>query len=393
MRFRSSSLLDLRVRPSKLIEAKETVFTKYEKYLNSEFQNDQKWPLIYKKIQERHMLRFRELKYALYKTDILNNDEINFLIKLLKNKYNESSFLTSFFSGIVELLKPWRALQILMEMDEKKCSDLRNINLLFKSRELVKKVNSVEEFTHIYFSDLTKISDLKIFLATSSLIEKLGLSYIRQHTYDVLFEEQTDELLLFLDEKIEDQNLLTLFDRYIGNFISNHSNWSSQILDKNYPLNKLINFILRKKIPMSQYGERLKFIYEKFVLATDFIKELRALSKERADYWELKIKKFDSIDVKRFGASKLGLAMYLRQFVVVEFAPVGNALYFYRKEIFDEMVRDNSSWSHKDISGIDIGQGIYSIHKELRDLRNGNFIHSGNWTTRMDKIMMVLSNV
>lgn len=393
MRFRTFSLIEFRVQPTRLKEAREIVFTKFEKFVNGNESLDQKWPRIYLKIQQRGKLRLRELKFSIFKTDVLNEEECKFLLETVLRDFKDPSIISNLFSNVVNLMRPWKSLKLALDLDRELSSKIKNIEFFFKFKNLIQSSNSIEDFTSQYFREVRSVIELKEFMRTSEIVNKLTLSYTRENTFDEIFLSETNELLDFLYEKINADGFLHLIDRYVGNFILQNSNWSSQLLDKNYPLNKLIVFVVNKKIPFSNYGERLKNVYDKYVLSLDFINELRALSKERADYWEYKIKNFDGVDIRRFGNSKFGMAMYLKNYVVVEFAPLGNALYFYKKNIFSEKVRDSSNWSNKDLAGIDIGQGSFSLNKELRDLRNGNFTHSKNWMSRMDKILVVITNV
>jgi len=392
MRFKSVSLLDLRVRPSRLIDAKEVVLERYEKYVSSST-NEKKWPRIYKKIQNREKLRLRELKYALFKTDILNEEECSFLLTSVSKDFNSPEIVSSLFSGVMTLMKPWKSVGLLLRLDSKLCSSIENIEFFSKNRDVVIKSSNVDSFAESICQSATTISDLKDLQKSSATLNKLTISFVQANTLDTVFRDDTNMLLDFLFDNLKNDTFLTLVDRYIGNFLLDNKNWSSQILDSSYTLNKLIEFILNKKIVITSFGERLKTVYDKYLLTSDFISELRGLSKERADYWEFKIKNFDAIEVRKFGSRKFGMAMYLKKYVVVEFAPVGNAAYFYTKDVFNEVIKDSSNWSNKDSSGINVGQGSYTLRKEFRDLKNGSFSHSGNWTRRMDRILQVITNV
>jgi hypothetical protein len=394
MRFKNISALELSVSPTKLKEARSTVYKKYDKYMNSAV-NDQKWPSIYRKIQNEKDLKFRDLKYSLFKTDELNDPEKSFLIKQFRGRFNETALVEGSFLNILNMLKPWPSVQIFLSLSGKVDVSLEPYKFVIDNREIVEQVNSLEDFQNTFLKDVASIEQLNTFYEKSDVMAKMTKSYLMGvNTKDKLFNDETKEFVGFLFSIIPFEFMTKVLENYLGNYLRDTPNWSALILDKENTLNKLISKLDELNFPKKEHGERLKIVFNKYHLSQDVISELKRLSQERGDYWEHKLKNFDSIDVKKFGSRKYGLAMFIKDFVVVEFAPTGNAAFFYKKEVFVSEVQESLEWSVPSKAGISIGQGSFFRNKALRDINKGRFRHTPKrWTGDMDRILKVLSDV
>lgn len=393
MRFKHKSLFDIFVQPKNLVEARKIVHEKYEKHISHSI-SDNKWPVIYRKIQTRSRLRLRDLKYALHKTDELNQEEQLFLIEHFNQNYNDPHIVSSCFYGIATLLKPWTSLKLIFNINIASAKNIKDFDFFTKNKNIIMSSKSFDEFAKQLLDNLKTVQDLNDFFNVSEVCKKVGLTFVQEDLLIELFQNDTFNFLEFLTNKMKINGFLSLIERYVGNYFLNHQNWSSLLLDKRMPLTILMEYIIVRKIPTSDFGERLRVLHEKYVLTTDFMKGLRDLSLERANYWENKIRQFDSIDIKKFGNQKIALAMYLKNYVVIEVAPVGNAAYFYTREVFDEQIKDSSNWSQKEYSGIDLGKGGLRRSEAFNELKRGSFTHTrGKWMRRMDDILKVLMHV
>lgn len=96
---------------------------------------------------------------------------------------------------------------------------------------------------------------------------------------------------------------------------------------------------------------------------------------ERFDYWRKYINHIKSVD---FNAEPPIAAMYFGNFVVVEFALVGNAAYFYEAEGFSKYLAHKIK---RDISESELkDRDVYYFINKLN--------HAGKWQTRYDQYMV-----
>ena len=394
MRFNSFTAVDLKVAPKKLKVATKEVLEKHEDVMgDTKILND--WNHIYEKIKTHRRLSFRELKYSLTKIEELDENCVSFLGDTFRKYYLTEDFTRNCFSHILRSFRPWPVVQFFFSIfDQVDSSENLREEFAFhlKHREKVEISASFDEFCDLLFENVSSVGDLRSFLTLSLEAEKAIISYVRKKPLPHLFKDKTNALLTFLLEALPVNEFPVLIERYLSVYFAATPNWSALILQPDNPLNILVRFVLNSNLLRRDYGERLLKVFQKYELAKDAISELKKISVERGEYWEGKLRAFDKIEVRKFGKGLIALAMFTNRYVIVEFAPSGNAAFFYKEENFKE-IQDSVTWKSNDHAGISISRNGYFANRALRDLKNGRFIHSHNWTKKMDKVLKVLSNV
>ena len=103
----------------------------------------------------------------------------------------------------------------------------------------------------------------------------------------------------------------------------------------------------------------------------------------RAEFWKHYLPNADKVIPKR-GRKEVAVACFFQEIVVVEFAPVGHAAYFYQREMFETQVMGRTwfrplshAWKNKQ----------YTHHIGGVTNMDGTFHHLGFWQTRLARFL------
>ena len=99
----------------------------------------------------------------------------------------------------------------------------------------------------------------------------------------------------------------------------------------------------------------------------------------RAEFWKHYLSRADKVMPKR-GREGVAVACFFKEIVIVEFAPVGHAAYFYQREIFEKQVM-NRTWFRRALSGWKNKQHTHPIPGVTN--ADGTFRHVGYWQKKL----------
>lgn len=180
--------------------------------------------------------------------------------------------------------------------------------------------------------------------------QNLAKIVIRERLHDSLFVLKFGELKNFVERACLSSPLevWTELDRSLGYHLSKDTSSNMlTLLDENLGFMQLMRTAQSEKADIKTLPNiaRLRAIVEKF---NEALSMLSAEVPERGEYWRKHLKEFTRIELKtRNGVGwRAAVAFHIKNYVLVELGPEGNALHVYTKAGFDK-VRDTNRWNDR----------------------------------------------
>ncbi|MBU6154130.1 MAG: hypothetical protein KGP28_07495 [Bdellovibrionales bacterium] len=87
-------------------------------------------------------------------------------------------------------------------------------------------------------------------------------------------------------------------------------------------------------------------ILNQYAVILEVLKDLEAVELERAVYWSRKLEFCSFVETRKFrnGRARVAVAFGIGQYVIVEFAPRGNAAMLYLANDFEKSIRNKDGW-------------------------------------------------
>ena len=274
-------------------------------------------------------------KYIILKLDAgepLSAYEIKYLV----------SILATLTEGQVELLK--------IRLLSNEISDQDRTSIAESFLDLLARNKLTEK---PFFEEFRKKAKVK---GIRESIEKIAHHIdgeVKQFDKTILSEKNPVDYLLALNRYgraclSSPLEVWTELDRSLGYHLSKDTSSNMlTLLDENLGFMQLMRTAQSEKADIKTLPNiaRLRAIVEKF---NEALSMLSAEVPERGEYWRKHLKEFTRIELKtRNGVGwRAAVAFHIKNYVLVELGPEGNALHVYTKAGFDK-VRDTNRWNDR----------------------------------------------
>ena len=369
----------------------------------SEFSN-YFWEMILDKIRENQVLSERETLVAVQSFQLLPNNLKESLTLILKKSNPEN--LKSLIRELNQNFSQIDQISFLLSIPE--LSNFLSKNLLpgiFFLRDFVTRegwvglLNGVLSWEKVTLKILKEnfIDKKSGEIESSYLISKSFINLIeglveydkntvlfKENVIDFLYltaSESLNKNICFSEDEDRQKSLISKFDRYLGVFLNKDLSWEVHVISDDYVPVKLVYLFYDKfKLGFEQLPSNARRVIERRKGLESVIDAMNREEPDRGRFWKEYMPFADQIILKQ-GNDKVAVAFYFKNYVIVEFAPKGNAAYVYRRGIFEKYLSRASNptieWKSKE-------HGLY-FKGVTRDY--GDFYHIQGWQSNLAKFL------
>jgi hypothetical protein len=154
---------------------------------------------------------------------------------------------------------------------------------------------------------------------------------------------------VFLDGFENPLEAASLVNQFLESYLEEVASWKTEVLSKSKPIGVFLEWLRqthedKRRILLGLPSVRE--ILKQHSLILEVLKDLEAIELERADYWSRKLEFCSFVETRKFrnGRARVGVAFGIGQYVIVEFAPRGNAAMLYSASDFERSIRSKDGW-------------------------------------------------
>jgi len=349
-----------------------------------------RFEILLNKLEKSEKLSERDVRQLLFNIDEIPPVLLKKIYNLINSLINNDNF-SFFFEQALDNMQPWKTIRSISYCLQLDLSTIQLPKLIKLKIELLKNFETFEEFIfevvrdYKFIDNFLNDSELNKFRNTG-VWEKVLVS---ESSYEFFLNDNNNYLVEL--NKLDNVTFFQTIDFHIRKYQSSNSAWTSSVLSNDSFLGQLIQNVRLFNYPVSNYGLALKEILNIKDTLIEAFNLLRQKDIQRADYWVSHMNKFSEVIPRKFSKDKLiGLAMYVGNKVIVEFAPSGNAAYIYKRNVFDEKIKRSENWKQVENLENDIYINL-DPHSKF-NLTEGKFFHRVGWTDDMRKILERILN-
>ena len=332
------------------------------------------WQKIIQKIKIGKQLTDKEIFKAVLYFRLIPSEIVENLERLVINNENSeilkkiALYLNNNFKSISSI----RFFLNIMELDEFNKSNFSNGIILFQS-EIIQYgweglvdgvIRSNLNFDKMMsaFSVNNKTPRESVVALIKGVLQ-LDTNAIKFDKYAVAYAKyllESNESNLYISEK---------FDSYLGCFLKRDTSWEGKVISNDYSPVQLMNFYLDQiGCSPESLPPNVKRIFNQRNNLENAIDLLNKEEPDRGNFWKEYMPYANRVVSKR-GTNKVAVAFFFGDIVIVEFAPVGNAAYIYKTEVFEKYLlnlRDATDWKSSEktllINGFTRSKGTKHHH-------------------------------
>ncbi|SDH13680.1 EH signature domain-containing protein [Halanaerobium congolense] len=319
-------------------------------------------------------IKYSNIPHELYKkiNNIILHKKDKFIIKILWNNFAEDYTNKDLSSLLGNLLASFSKLN-----DQEKVLDtiFKDSSPLINMRKYIEN----NKITLFYFLDKLDL------IFENKISKRLAADLLSKGTKPVFLREDKNNLIKVFKE-LEIKNLKAVVENYL--FVFKDKEYEEELM-----------YIIKDRLgdPREDYStawneidKKAKekaaawFNYKKLKEFFDSITTDQEEAQKRFSYWEKQVDIMEKVDyVKKY----LQLFLTFDNFVVVEFGDLGNAVYFYKKDFFEQNL---AQYMNKHNA---VNNNSLKYTYEARNMGNKNVYkvnHMSSWQHKADKMIKEL---
>lgn len=382
------------VQPSQIQKEVRSIPVFYGQNLDAS--NTSRWNRILIKLKSQNQLTQIELSTCLFNLDKIDSS----VFHLFESQFCKRISITTISSlcrRLSETLSPIDTIRFILAKEDPywKLEELLPKGLLKHRNELaIGDIKSLVSLTLTNGSGIRElVEDLSPPLSSQGLSigQQTIVKFACESPYSFIMIDQDQSWLVESVEKLDgsDVEKVKLIDNCVQKYIEKHKKWRTTLLKTDDPLANLCDSV--QKTYASHINEEFRkiaywisLVIEEIHKLKRTIESLAKISPDRGEYWQNKIVESDGVHIKSLLNGVVGLAVTFGDYMIVEFAPTGNAAYIYKKDQFEEFIAKRSDWKDKEMT--------VTFPGYTRD--NGTLVHNAHgWTGTFDALVQHLKKL
>ncbi len=158
--------------------------------------------------------------------------------------------------------------------------------------------------------------------------------------------------------------------------------WNTKMLSETTMVGFLVSWLLKANLKVTADFPHLFNIFNEYERLNNALRDLDEKVPERGRYWKTNLHRAQKVIPKRFG-KLVGVAMFYKSHVIVEFGPVGNSAFIYKREVFENQIENSVDWKVSNL--------VDSTIKLLSSAEPGKIYHvPDRWMSQTDELLRAL---